>query len=203
MLSACGVFFHKVKCSDFIHQNPFCPINSASRAPFCLENATCICWICRICIIPGTSHILVNVSGLDGESNVSSHIAHTHRTEWISQPPLLRKDRLMLKHWCFIMLRECQWSPLVFDRRALSAQPTDLIKTLVNQWPTTATWSWMERLMVNTCIPLQKSASFRAQNGSSLEEVFVCSWENHVSVFTVCASIWAENILSHVSLNTD
>lgn len=119
------------------------------------------------------------------------------------------KRQVAAEAWCFIILCECQWSPLVFDRRALSAQPTDLIKALVNQWLGTATWSLMERSTASACIPhnkvleeLWKSTEFRAQTGSSLEEVFVCSWENHVSVFTVCASIWAENILSHKGLNT-
>lgn len=67
----------------------------------------------------------------------------------------------------------------------------------------------MERSMARICIPHnedlegpQKSTEFKAQNGSILEEVFVYSRENHVSVFTVCPSICAENTLSQERLNT-
>ena len=121
------------------------------------------------------------------------HISHRESEQNQSiNLPLLRKDRLLPRHWRFIMLCECQWSPLVFDTRGLISSANRSYQPLVNQSPATASWSlWYRKgSMLSACLPhniVLGEPLKSALSGLGLEEVCCCSWEKSCEpVYTMC-----------------
>lgn len=143
-----------------------------------------------------------SVTGWEQWSGSTSHIARENR---INQSFTFGKVQVAVEALLFHnAVRVSMISPCL-TREALSAQPTDLIKAPVNQWSATASWSlWYRevnaaRMYPTTVLFLENPENHQNSEGSewfTFRGSVSCSWENHVSVCTVCASIWAENILS-------
>lgn len=143
---------------------------------------------------------------------VRQHISHTERTESINQPSTSLKRQVSAEELAFHNpVRVSVISPCVWHERPyqLSQQILSRVRLISDRLQQVGACD-IERVNAE-CLyprnvlegPWKSDDSERALNGWGLEEVFGCSWENHVSVCTVCASFWAESILSQMSLNTN